>query len=80
MPGFDGTGPMGMGPLTGRGMGFCAVPYSGAPYPTIYGYPSSSYPAYLTTYRYPAMYGRPYFFPRMGRGPSMGHGRGRGRW
>jgi Family of unknown function (DUF5320) len=23
MPGFDGTGPMGMGPMTGRGMGFC---------------------------------------------------------
>jgi len=81
MPGFDGTGPMGMGPLTGRGMGFCAVPYSGAPYPTTYGYPAaSSYPAYPTTYGYPAMYGRPYFFPRMGRGRGMGHGRGRGRW
>jgi len=25
MPGFDGTGPMGRGPLTGRGMGYCAV-------------------------------------------------------
>ncbi|MCD6310782.1 MAG: DUF5320 domain-containing protein, partial [Candidatus Eremiobacteraeota bacterium] len=25
MPGGDGTGPMGMGPMTGRGMGFCAV-------------------------------------------------------
>ena len=24
MPGRDGTGPMGMGPLTGRGAGFCA--------------------------------------------------------
>ncbi len=24
MPGFDGTGPMGGGPMTGRGMGFCA--------------------------------------------------------
>jgi hypothetical protein len=28
MPGFDGTGPMGLGPLTGRGMGFCAVKLS----------------------------------------------------
>jgi len=74
MPGFDGTGPRGMGPLTGRGMGFCAVPYSGAPYPTTYGYPAAAaYPAY------PAMYGRPYFFPRMGRGCGMGRGRGRGR-
>ena len=26
MPGFDGTGPMGQGPLTGGGRGFCAVP------------------------------------------------------
>ncbi len=25
MPGRDGTGPMGIGPLTGRGMGFCRV-------------------------------------------------------
>jgi len=28
MPGFDGTGPMGMGPMTGGGRGFCAVPIS----------------------------------------------------
>lgn len=26
MPGFDGSGPLGQGPLTGRGMGYCAVP------------------------------------------------------
>ena len=26
MPGFDGTGPLGMGPMTGGGKGFCAVP------------------------------------------------------
>jgi hypothetical protein len=26
MPGRSGTGPRGMGPMTGRGMGFCAVP------------------------------------------------------
>jgi hypothetical protein len=25
MPGFDGTGPRGQGPLTGRGEGYCAV-------------------------------------------------------
>ncbi len=24
MPRRDGTGPMGMGPMTGRGMGYCA--------------------------------------------------------
>ncbi|HHW54937.1 MAG: DUF5320 domain-containing protein [bacterium] len=27
MPGFDGTGPLGEGPLTGGGRGFCIVPY-----------------------------------------------------
>ncbi|MBU4312313.1 MAG: DUF5320 domain-containing protein [Candidatus Omnitrophica bacterium] len=26
MPGFNGTGPVGMGPMTGGGRGFCAVP------------------------------------------------------
>ncbi|MBN2107364.1 MAG: DUF5320 domain-containing protein [Deltaproteobacteria bacterium] len=31
MPGFNGTGPMGMGPRTGGGRGFCA-PGSGAAY------------------------------------------------
>lgn len=25
MPGFDGTGPRGQGPLTGRGEGYCAL-------------------------------------------------------
>jgi len=28
MPGFDGTGPRGMGLMTGGGRGFCAVPLS----------------------------------------------------
>ncbi|MCM8900248.1 DUF5320 domain-containing protein [Caldicoprobacter algeriensis] len=26
MPGFDGTGPLGQGPMTGRGRGYCVVP------------------------------------------------------
>ena len=30
MPGFDGTGPRGMGPMTGGGRGFCAVPLPAA--------------------------------------------------
>jgi len=25
MPGFDGTGPLGRGPMTGRGLGFCVL-------------------------------------------------------
>ena len=28
MPGFDGTGPRGLGPITGGGRGFCVVPLS----------------------------------------------------
>jgi len=37
MPRFDGTGPRGQGPMTGRGEGYCALAYprSGAP---PYGY------------------------------------------
>jgi hypothetical protein len=30
MPGFDGTGPTGQGPMTGRGQGFCALRVSKA--------------------------------------------------
>lgn len=26
MPGFDGTGPDGLGEMTGRGLGYCVVP------------------------------------------------------
>jgi len=29
MPGLDGTGPRGMGPMTGGGRGLCAMPYTG---------------------------------------------------
>lgn len=29
MPGFDGTGPRGMGPMTGGGRGFCVAPVAG---------------------------------------------------
>ena len=51
MPGFDGTGPRGMGPMTGGGRGFCSPwgigatlrggmvpPYPQAPYPFHGGY------------------------------------------
>ena len=51
MPGFDGTGPRGMGPMTGGGRGFCS-PYGarvlGRPYGTRrwagYGYPFAPVP------------------------------------
>jgi len=38
MPGFDGTGPGGMGPMTGGGRGFCNPLGGGAAYRG-YGYP-----------------------------------------
>lgn len=42
MPGFDGTGPGGIGPMTGGGRGWCnpySPPYAGyAPYPAPYAY------------------------------------------
>ena len=58
MPGFDGTGPRGMGPMTGGGRGFCSPWGMGAAFrgygaaPNVrYGYPYSGwgrapYPAY----------------------------------
>jgi len=52
MPGFDGTGPRGMGPMTGGGRGFCS-PWGigatlrgyGMPSGTGYGYPYYGQPA-----------------------------------
>ena len=54
MPGFDGTGPRGMGPMTGGGRGFCNPWGIGAAYrgygvsPRVgYGYPSYGTPVNL---------------------------------
>ena len=76
MPGFDGTGPMGQGPMTGGGRGFCAMPYG-------YGMQAPYYP---TSGGYP-FYGRPFSGPVFGAGRGgipWGGGRGRvfggGRW
>ena len=68
MPFGDGTGPMGLGPMTGRGMGFCAGfsrPSFASPMP---GYP----------YRYGYAGSAP-VWPRWGRGFGRGLGRGFGR-
>ncbi len=69
MPFGDGTGPRGLGPMTGRGAGFCAGfgrpgfanPMPGYPYPYGYGHLAP---------------GR----PRWGRGFGRGFGRGWRRW
>lgn len=38
MPRFDGTGPRGQGPMTGRGEGYCAVRLPDEPGQAAYGY------------------------------------------
>lgn len=87
MPGFDGTGPRGMGPMTGGGRGWCnpyygwgSPPFMGAyPYGTPYGYTppyGGSYPPYGA---YPSSAPYPYGPYGFGRGFGRGRGRGFGR-
>jgi hypothetical protein len=84
MPRFDGTGPAGMGPMTGGGRGPCN-PYG--------QYRAPDAPPAQPYYRgRPAAYnlgrprwwlGRGFFRGRgrvQGRGRGWGRGRGRGRW
>ncbi|MBL7065521.1 MAG: DUF5320 domain-containing protein [Anaerolineae bacterium] len=87
MPRFDGTGPRGQGPMTGRGEGHCALvlPSSGkedAPY------------GYAGLQGTPVRLGTPALWPpvwrgvvgwlpmamRLGRAFGRGRGRRRGRW
>ena len=77
MPFGDGTGPMGLGPMTGRGAGFCtgfgrpgfASTMPGYPYPYGYGYLTQARP------RWGYGFGR-----GLGRGFGRGFGRGWRRW
>jgi len=66
MPGFDGTGPMGAGPMTGGARGVCNPAYAG------YG------PGYGRGFGYGRGYGRGRGF-RRGFGPGLGWGQGYGR-
>ena len=60
MPGLDGTGPMGVGPMTGGGRGFCS-PWGVGTTPSRYGYPRwTGYP-----YSYQRPYGRGFFGSRI---------------
>ena len=38
MPGLDGTGPRGRGPITGKGRGFCILKVSGEPNEPLSGF------------------------------------------
>ena len=74
MPGFDGTGQLGQGPMTGRGLGPCGQGYRAAPYT-----PYSAYGArYGAGYGFGRGYGAGYGFGR-GYGAGRGYGYGR-RW
>jgi hypothetical protein len=77
MPGFDGTGPAGMGPMTGGGRGYCAP----------YGPRYRAYGPYRAAYPVPTRSPYPYGLGRRrwglggsiwGRGRGLGWGRGFG--
>jgi hypothetical protein len=78
MPGFDGSGPAGMGPMTGGGRGWCnpyVAPHTGyGPYRPPYAPPVPPHYGYG--------FGRPRWSPGrrfLGRGWGLGRGRGWGR-
>jgi len=92
MPRFDGTGPRGMGPMTGGGRGWCNPNYAGGrpaftgpyPYSTPYGtgyvppYGASPYGVGYSTPYAASPYGSFGFGRGFGGGRGFGFGRGRG--
>jgi hypothetical protein len=89
MPAGDGTGPVGLGPMTGRAAGFCAgFPVPGYMNPVVgragfYGPGAPAFAPYgAGLYGYGAGYGVPYggwVNPWLRRGFGFGFGRGFGR-
>lgn len=78
MPGFDGTGPAGQGPMTGGGRGYCVRPV-GTPGAQNTGFSPFNWVRNLWTgSAYPGV--RPFGGRGGGMGRGMGRGRGRGRW
>ena len=94
MPGFDGTGPRGLGRMTGRGFGYCAG-YSPTNY-SPYGYQQPMMPSLPSAYPYQPSYTQyPYqpaqqagypaampiqqpYYGNLPFGPGPGYGRGLG--
>ena len=68
MPGFDGTGPRGMGPMTGGGRGFCAIPLPGS-WPTYAG--RAAYPPYGGVPWGMPYYGPAPYAPQMAKGQEL---------
>lgn len=79
MPRFDGTGPQGQGPMTGRGEGYCAIKLpksdeAAEGYAGLQGTPVRG--VRFTRWLRPTTWlGRAF-----GRGRGRGRGAGRGRW
>lgn len=86
MPGFDGTGPMGQGPMTGGARGPCnpANRAAGGVGRAAYTGPGRPYRAASSAGRprwgLRGFRGRGFRGGRGGAGFGRGHGRGRGRW
>jgi hypothetical protein len=81
MPGFDGTGPRGEGPMTGRGEGHCALVLPSGKDEAPYGYAGAQgTPVCLRGPRIPPV-GRGEFIGEAGRAVRWGRGwrRRRGR-
>ena len=77
MPGFDGTGPGGQGPLTGGGFGYCN-PAARRQWPPVWG-PVGGYRVPYSPYPGPVyVLGRGGLPRGGGRGRGFGGGRGRG--
>lgn len=84
MPGFDGTGPRGQGPMTGRGEGYCAIPLdrtAQAPYGYVglRGRPVPLFRRHWMRWFRPFRFYARTFGRRRGRGFVRGRGRGRRR-
>lgn len=76
MPGFDGTGPFGQGPMTGRGNGYCVVPVNYVNYPN----PTRNYPIPTPLYYANLWHGVPRRRLYARTGWRSGRGFGGGRW
>ncbi|MBN1811923.1 MAG: DUF5320 domain-containing protein [Anaerolineae bacterium] len=79
MPGLDGTGPAGMGPMTGGARGWCN-PYTYGPYRPPYPAPVQPYPPTYGLGRPRWGLGRGFWGRGFRGGRGWGRGRGRGWW
>jgi len=86
MPGFDGTGPNGQGPMTGRGEGYCAIPLDQSGGVAGVQQRPLVRRRWTSWFRPRTWFRRPFFGRGLDRGGrrgfnrGAGRGRGRGRW